>query len=74
MTFGLHSLEDVLNLALWANHEGSSGYAPDLLSIHVLFFHYAEGLGHFLIGIGQQGEGQILFFLEFSISYFIIIY
>ena len=65
VTFRFHLVEDVSDLAIRADDEGSTLNAQHLLAIHILFLHDAEGVGSFLILIGQQGIRQIVFFLKF---------
>ena len=69
MAVGLDLFEDVLDLAVGANDEGGPGNAPDFLAIHVLFLHDAEGLGDFLVGVGEEAEGQVLAFFEFLLGF-----
>jgi len=69
MSIGLHVFKDMLDLSVRPDHESSPPHAPDLLAVHVLFFHDAEGFGDLLVGIGQQCEGQILFFLKFLLCF-----
>ena len=64
MAFRLHLVEDVGDLAIRADDEGSALDAHHLLAIHFLFLHDAEGVGDLLILVGQQGVGQIVFFLK----------
>ena len=64
MAFRLHLVEDVGDLAIRADDEGSALDAHHYLAIHILFLHDAEGAGNLLIFVGQQGIGQIVFFLE----------
>lgn len=64
MPIGLHVLENVLDLSLWADNEGSPRHAPDFLAVHVLIFHDPKGLCNFLVGIGQQRERQVFLILE----------
>ncbi len=67
MTVGLYFLEDVLDLALWADHESGPGNAHHLLAVHVLLDQYAIGYGDLLVGISEQCKGQTLLVGEFSL-------
>src|ERR1700722_227543 len=58
MALGLYFLEDVLDLAIWTDHERGSRHTPDLLAIHVLLLHYAERIGDVLVSIGEEREGE----------------
>ena len=69
MVVGFDLFEDVLDFAVGANDERGPGYSHDLLAIHVLFFHDAEGICDLLFGIGEQGKGQILLFLKFLLCF-----
>ncbi len=65
MPVRLHFLKDVLDLPVWPDNERSPGNPHDLLAVHVLFHQDPVGNGHFLVGIGQQGEGKFLLIDEF---------
>ena len=65
MAFGLHLGKDVLNLAVVADDESGPGNAHDFLSVHILLLPDSKGLGGFLVGIGEQGEGKAVLVLEF---------
>ena len=39
------------------------------LAVHIFFFHDAESLGDFLVGVGEQGEGQVELLLEFLLRF-----
>src|SRR4051794_28212149 len=69
MAVGLDVFKNVLNPAIRTNHESCPRHTPDFLSIHVLFFHDTESLGDFLVAIGQQGKGQILFLLKLLLRF-----
>ena len=64
MTFRFHLVEDMGDLAIGSDDEGGALDAHHRLAIHILFLHDAEGVGHLLVFIGQQGIGQLVFFLE----------
>ena len=65
----LDVLENVLDLALRSDHERRPRHAPDFLPVHVLLFHDAEGLGHLLVGVSQQGERETLFVLKLLLRF-----
>src|SRR5450755_5044292 len=69
VSFGFHFFEDVLDFAVGADDKGGPGYAPDFLAVHILFLHHAEGFGDFLVGVGEQGEGECEFVLEFLLRF-----
>ncbi len=69
MPVRLHAFKDVLDLAIWSDHERRPGNTHHLLTVHVLFFHHAEGICDLLLGVGEQSEGQILLFLEFLLRF-----
>ena len=69
MTLRIHLLKDVLNLAVRTDDEGGACDSPDLFALHIFFFHHAEGLGHFLVGIGEQAEWQVKFLLKFLLRF-----
>ena len=64
VAFRLHLGKDVLDLAVWPDDERGPDDAHDFLAVHVLFLQHAEGVGDFLVGIGQQREGQLEFLLK----------
>ena len=65
---GLDLVEDVGDLAVGADEECSTLDAHDLLPVHVLFLDDAEGVADLLVGIGEQGVGQVVLFLEFLLG------
>ena len=69
MSLRLHFLENVLDFSIWPNNERRPRHAHHLLAIHVLFLHHSEGLGNFLLGVSEEGEGQVLFFLKFLLRF-----
>lgn len=64
MPFGFHIVEDVLDLAVGSNHERSSSNPLKDFAVHVLVFDHAEGMADFLVGIGEQGVGQVVLVLK----------
>ena len=68
MPFGLNFLENMLDLAVWADDEGRAGDPHYLLPVHVLLLQDAVGDRHFFVDIGQQGEGQALLVCELFLS------
>lgn len=65
VAFGLHFLEDVLDLAFGTDQEGRSRDPHDFLAVHVLFFDDIIGITNLLLGVSQQGVGQVIFLLKF---------
>ena len=64
MAFGFYFREDVGDLALSVDHEGGAFNAHHFLPVHVLFFDHAEGVADFLIGIGEERVGEVVFLFE----------
>ena len=54
----------VSSAALGIDQKRGALDAHHFLAVHVLLFQHVEGLGHFLVGVGEQGEGQLVPFLE----------
>jgi hypothetical protein len=65
VTFGFDFREDAGNLALGVDEESGALDAHHLFPVHVLFFYHAIGVTHFLVGVGKQGVGQVVFLAEF---------
>ena len=68
MSVGLHFLEDVRDIALGTDEESGSLDAHYFFAVHVLFFEDVELLGNVFVGVGEQGVGQVVFFLELLLS------
>jgi hypothetical protein len=68
VSLSLDVFEYVRDAAIRPNYERSSGDPLHFLSVHILFFDYAEGLAHFLIGVGQQGIGEIVLILKLFLA------
>jgi hypothetical protein len=69
VTFRLHLREDVLNLAIRTDDERGPDDAHDFFAVHVLFLQHAEGVGDFLVGIGQQREGKLELLLKLLLGF-----
>jgi hypothetical protein len=69
VAFGLDLFENVLDFAVWGDDERGPSNTPDFFPVHVLFFHHTEGFGNFLVGIGEEGEGQMLLFFKFLLGF-----
>jgi len=67
VAFCFYFVEHANNLAVGADDERCALDAHYLLAIHVLFFDHPECIGDFLIHVGEQGIGQIVFILEFTL-------
>jgi hypothetical protein len=65
MAFSLHFVEDVLNAAVGSDDERGAGDAHHFLPVHILLFDHAESVAGFLVGIAEQGVGQVVFVLKF---------
>jgi hypothetical protein len=64
----LDVFEYVRDAAIRPNYERSSGYPLQFLSVHVFLFDHTEGFAHFLIGVGQQGIGEIVLILKLFLA------
>ena len=64
----LHVLEDVRNLALGSDQEGSTGDAHHLLAVHVLLLDDAELVGDRLLLVGEERVRQFVLILEFLLG------
>ncbi len=69
VAFGLYFFEDVDDLSVWAYYKRRTGHAHYFLSVHVLLFDHAIGIGHFLVSIAQQGKGQAELFRKFILGF-----
>jgi hypothetical protein len=67
MAFGPHVLEDASDLALAIDGEGGARDPLNLFPVHIFFFDHAKGVGHLLVGIGEQGVGQVVLLLELEL-------
>ena len=65
MALWVYLFEGMLNFAVRADDKGRARHSPHLFAVHVLLLHDSERLGHFLVSVGQQGEGEVEFFGEF---------
>jgi hypothetical protein len=68
MTIRLHVLEDVRDLAVGRDEESRSRDAHHFLAVHVFLLDDAELLRDFLLGVGEQGVRQIVFFFKLLLS------
>ena len=68
MAIRLDVIENVLDLAVRTNHEGSPRDAHHLAPVHIFFFHHAELAGNFLLWIGEQRVRQAVFVLKFLLG------
>ena len=65
MSFRLHVIEDVLDLALGANDKSGPCNAFHLLAVHILFFNHAKEICNLLLRVSQQRERQAELLLKF---------
>ena len=65
MPFGLHVVEDVLDLAIGADNEGGARDAHHLAAVQILLYQDAELVRDLLVRVGKQCEGQVVIILEF---------
>ncbi len=57
MTFRFYFWEDVLDLAVGADHEGGPGNTLLFFRVLIFFLDDTESFGDFLVGVGEQGKG-----------------
>jgi hypothetical protein len=69
MAFGFYFGKDVLDFAVGADYECRPGDTHHFLPIHVFFLDDAIGFSDFLVGICQQGKGQLEFVLKFLLCF-----
>ena len=72
MPVSLDVVEDVGNLAVRTDHKCNACDSFHLSSVHILFSDYAEGFADFLVGVGQQCVGQVVFVLEFLLILWLV--
>jgi hypothetical protein len=65
VALGFYFLENVYDFPVGANQEGGSGNSHHRLAIHVFLFHHVVGGTDCLVGVGEQGIRELVFFLEF---------
>lgn len=68
MPFRFHIVENVLDLGIRPDHEGGARNAHHFAAVHVFLFHYAELVGDFLIGVGEEREWQAVIILKLLLS------
>jgi len=68
VSLSFHVFKYVPDAAIRPNHERSSRDPLHFLSVHVLLFDHTEGLADFLIGVGQQGIGEIVLILKLFLA------
>ena len=61
MAVGFHLLKNVLDLAVGADDESGPRHAHHFFAVHILFLHHTVEIANGLIGVGDEGEGQIVF-------------
>jgi hypothetical protein len=61
--------KNVLDRAIWADDERGPHDAHHFFPVHVFLLQHAESVGHFPVGVGQQGEGQVELLLEFLLRF-----
>jgi len=64
VTIRFDVLEDVHDLAVGRDEEGRPRNAHHFLAVHVFLLDDTELVGDFLLGVGQQGVRQIVFFFK----------
>ena len=69
MLFGFHLLasEDPLNDTLLIDDKGGANSSHGLLAVHILLTPGAHRLQQFMVDVGNQGEGQLVFVLELHV-------
>ena len=64
MPFGFHVVEDVFDLAVGTDDERGPRDPFEDFAVHVFVFDHAEGIADLLVGIGEQGVGQVVLVLK----------
>jgi hypothetical protein len=64
VAFCFYFVEDVLNPAVGADHEGHSGNAFEDFAVHGFVFDYTECVADFFVGVGQESVRKVVFVLE----------
>ncbi len=64
MSGGFYFVEDVLDLAVGADHERHAGNAFEHSAVESLVLDDAEGMANLLVGVGEQGVGEVVLLLE----------
>ena len=64
MPFGFHIVKDVGNLAIRANYKCGARDSFHFSTVHIFFFDHAKGFADLLVGVREQGIGQVVFVLE----------
>ena len=65
MPIRFHVVEDVRNLAIRTDHKCGACDSLHFSTVHIFFFDDAKGFADFLVRVGQQCVGQVVFVLEF---------
>ena len=68
MAFGSDEGPDFLDFAVFADEEGAADDAHGRLAHELLFLPGTEFLDGFVVGIAEQGEIEVLLFLEGGLS------
>ena len=63
-----HPREDLAHDALGVDHEGGADHADDLLAVQHLLAPGPVLLGHGLVGVGEEGEVQLVLGLELLVG------
>jgi len=64
MPIRFYVVEDVRNLAIRANYKCGARDSFHFSAIHIFFFDHAKGFADLLVGVREQGIGQVVFVLE----------
>jgi hypothetical protein len=68
MSFRLHIVKNVLDLAGGADHESSSRDAHHFAAVHVFLFDHPKLVGDLLVGVGEEREWQAVTILKLLLS------
>ncbi len=69
VAFGFNLAPDLGDGAVGGDEEGGALNAHDFFAVHVLFLEDAEELSDIFIGVGEEGVGERIFFLELLLRF-----
>jgi hypothetical protein len=69
VTVGFDFAEYVDDLAVGTDEKGGALYSHDLFAVHVLLFDDAEEVADGLVGVGEKGVGQVVFFFKLFLGF-----
>ena len=60
MTLGAYFTPASRYATFFVNYEGAALYAPDLFTVHILFYHHVKYRAQLLVNVGYQGYFQVV--------------